>query len=663
MDYRTADLATRLMLARSTDTSAEVLTQMAGDEEKSVREAITLNPNTPEKSLRKLGEEFPDALVENPIFGRQLIADPESSFVLLAMALSRDTSAKALKKCAQSTEREILIAVAKNENTPLSVLEHLVSDPPVLAGYDYAEPEDYTQIFQAIAQNPNTPSNLLSQISEQWRLASKEIAQNPRTPVNILEKFAGWKNYEVHMALAHNPATPSSIIEKLLLESADSIREIAKHHPNRPTNADEIICFIEERSGVSIDLLNRLAAHPLSHIRLKVTKHENASTALLEKLVQDPAADVVLAAAHHSEASTAVVEMFAKFLVAQISARCRERGKYEQEVSELIDHPKVTEAALDTLISIAYDSNKGHYLSFQPEEKLAKLETTPAAILTIIHQNSKSPLTRLLLAQNPATPEGIVNSIFVDVYSHFQRYQSDRSGRYYWQYLSTMVEILHQVIQHQNLSEKLLDIAITSADLRLSAFKSPNLSEAMMRQILASPEDPQRSALAGNPNLPADIQQCLANDRSVEVRTSLAKNPTVATPLLEELSRDSILSVRTGLAFNDRVPSRLIDPEVVMPELTQISVQARQQLAKNENASNELLLRLAADEDVTVRVEIATRQNLTAEIVQKLAETSLAQLVAESSPSEGETVLALGLAAHPAMPEQMCSQIIQRLYG
>jgi Leucine rich repeat variant len=186
------DLAARLARANAEDIPAPVLKQLVQDENDGVRRAVAGNPNTPATSLKQLAmdidpevrlavasnpnttedvllmlrEEFPDAIIENPIFNILRLEKPESKLVRLCLAGSLTTSAETLAILAQISDEEILCAVAENPNTPVAVLEQLIKSPPPFWNYD--DPHGlmyiYDRISASVAKNPNIPAPLLTHI-------------------------------------------------------------------------------------------------------------------------------------------------------------------------------------------------------------------------------------------------------------------------------------------------------------------------------------------------------------------------------------------------------------------------------------------------------------------------------------------------------------------
>ena len=61
------------LVAANPSCSAELLLELSRREEKAVRKACTSHANTPVEALLKLGAEFPEQLLENPVFDLLLL--------------------------------------------------------------------------------------------------------------------------------------------------------------------------------------------------------------------------------------------------------------------------------------------------------------------------------------------------------------------------------------------------------------------------------------------------------------------------------------------------------------------------------------------------------------------------------------------------------------
>jgi hypothetical protein len=103
-EYSHPDPKVRVVVASDDNAPAGVLEKLSQDPDSEVRRAVAGNPNTPIEILENLGEQFPEAVTDNPIFNLLLLENPDGEFVRLSLARS----------CA--TFEDILYAIAFNKS-------------------------------------------------------------------------------------------------------------------------------------------------------------------------------------------------------------------------------------------------------------------------------------------------------------------------------------------------------------------------------------------------------------------------------------------------------------------------------------------------------------------------------------------------------------------
>lgn len=70
------DIERARQLAKDETTAPEILQELATSEDYLTRQSVAANPNTPTEILLKLGVEFPEELLNNPIFDLLLLENP-----------------------------------------------------------------------------------------------------------------------------------------------------------------------------------------------------------------------------------------------------------------------------------------------------------------------------------------------------------------------------------------------------------------------------------------------------------------------------------------------------------------------------------------------------------------------------------------------------------
>lgn len=462
-DHCNAARKARLAIAKNDRTSPDLLAQLAVDKDAEIRQAVASNPNTPQDILLKLGKEFPEALVANPIFNILLLENPESQFYRLSLARSSTTSVEILENLAQLPDEEILCAIALNPNTPVAILKQLVQNPPQI--YDYEDPDgtEFERLFACVAKNPNTPESILIQLAERAGSNVKyALAENPHTPVAILEKFADWRNFTMHQALVRNPNAPTAVLEKLAGEQSKEIRELVKAHSNASEMAIAIIEFVKDKYGAPIHILEKLATHSSPHVRRLVAACSDTPSHVLELLILDSEEDLPLQIAEHRNASATVLECVTKWLVKKYQKAASQQAlrSYQAAAETFIKRSNYTDETLEMLFAIA-DVNFVH--------NIARLDTTPPNVLLKLTQYERRYQDNNLrgcLARNPNTPaealEIMLSKLDKEQYSN---------------------QVYLAIVAHPNTPAQLLEEFAMHPILRRAVSQNPSVPGELLRQL------------------------------------------------------------------------------------------------------------------------------------------------------------------------------------
>ena len=222
-NYNNQKLEVRKQFAKAEDTAPDILTTLSNDSDAKVRLLVASNPNTPVNVLQKLGEEFPDAITDNPIFNLLLLENLDTYFVKLSLARSFTTSEETLTRLANAryySEEPIVRAVANNPSTPISVLEKLATWFPEIE--ENSEETDGDRVHEAVASNPNTPVRILEKLAQHRSpYVREQLANNPNTSAFILEELVNnrtriWRYSNILLAVVNNPNTPLSTVKSSL---------------------------------------------------------------------------------------------------------------------------------------------------------------------------------------------------------------------------------------------------------------------------------------------------------------------------------------------------------------------------------------------------------------------------------------------------------------
>ncbi|MEW6491455.1 MAG: hypothetical protein AB1589_02730 [Cyanobacteriota bacterium] len=225
------DKSIREFVASNPNTPVQLLKQLAQDKDIDVRRCVARNPNTPLKLLQQLTQD-------------------EDNYVRLCIACKPDLPVQILKLL--KLDHNILVDVASNPNTPVQVLEQLAqhdnysfvrmyvaSNPntPVQVLEQLAEDDKYHFVRMCVACNPNTPFKFLEQlVQDEDKRVRRFVAKNPNIPVQLLDYLIQSDYHNVRHSAARNPNTPLKLLEQLMQDEDKYVRSFAARNPNNPIN-------------------------------------------------------------------------------------------------------------------------------------------------------------------------------------------------------------------------------------------------------------------------------------------------------------------------------------------------------------------------------------------------------------------------------------------
>ena len=235
---RDPDRDVRQEVAKNRKTPPETLTFLAGGKDSFVRNLVADNENIPPKTLTFLARD-PDTEVRQAV-ARNLNTPPEALIALardenydvrINVAGNRKTPPEtlaALAALSKSKETTILYTIAKNPNTPTKTLAAL------------AKSKDKNVVY-AVAQNPNTPTKTLAAftaLTGDVNLAiRRNTARNPNLPTELFTTLAGDRDKYIRGNVAENKKTPPRLLAFLAGDPDNDVRLAVAGNPNTPPEA------------------------------------------------------------------------------------------------------------------------------------------------------------------------------------------------------------------------------------------------------------------------------------------------------------------------------------------------------------------------------------------------------------------------------------------
>jgi hypothetical protein len=256
--------------------------------------AITANPNTPTSLLWKLGKDFPQALVENPVFNYLEKEFKHHKFESIAGTINSLLQLTpipewVLNRVLESTT--LRIQLAKHETTPVDYLELLSIDGQALVRASVAS------CLNVLNMSPISLENLARDRSKEVRI---NLADNTSTPANCLEILTQDNESEVIWFVARNENTPIHCLEIMLDQNSKNDEIIEGLTLNRSSSADLLLSIYDrchDSWGVRRNLadnertpqclLETLSLDPSESIRQRVATNRNTPKAILSNLIED----------------------------------------------------------------------------------------------------------------------------------------------------------------------------------------------------------------------------------------------------------------------------------------------------------------------------------------------------------------------------------------
>jgi len=188
-----------LETAANENTPADILRELALNEDSLVRQKVAMNPNTPTEVLLDLGAEFPNELMDNIVF---------HLFVLEKPNLAEEIPIKTLVSIIE-TKRKI----------PVSFIDRLAK--PWKSRHYWGNRE----LGKSIILHPQTPINVLELLYKSSRWFGRYIARNPNLKAEYLEKLARDRDYKVRYYVAKHPNTSGKTLDLLVKDARLKLAE------------------------------------------------------------------------------------------------------------------------------------------------------------------------------------------------------------------------------------------------------------------------------------------------------------------------------------------------------------------------------------------------------------------------------------------------------
>lgn len=238
--------ASAAQMASNPDTGPQLLRQIAAQTDWELRRLVASNPNTPTDILWQLGIDFPEAILDNPIFKLLQLEQ-----LHLAAEIPHTT----------------LTSLLQCERVPRNFMEYAVSQ------------QDYS-LWLAVAYNPHAPSTILKNLAQKSRHQDREliraVAAHPHTPIDLLAQIVDIGS-NVAQIVAENAHTPIAVLEKILAKygqtNDDIFTTLVALHPQIETQQLMQMCLAPNRSAAqSLSLAKQITTQSHQLVELAQTQ-------------------------------------------------------------------------------------------------------------------------------------------------------------------------------------------------------------------------------------------------------------------------------------------------------------------------------------------------------------------------------------------------------
>ncbi|WP_309730467.1 hypothetical protein [Chamaesiphon sp. OTE_75_metabat_556] len=279
-----AQMTSMVQAASDPTTSPQLLRQIATQTDWQLRQLVASNPNTPTDTLWQLGIDFPEAILNNPVFEllqlEQLDLVATIPHPTLTSLLQCDrVPTRFMEYAVSRQDYSLWLAVAYNPHTPSAILENLAQK---------SRRQD-RELIRAVAAHPQTPVHLLAEIVDIGEGIARIVAENAQTPISVLKqilrKYAHPHDPTFTTLVALHPQLNPCLLMQMYLAPSDAAAQslwLAKQIDTPPAQ------------------LMQLADTDWSVLRLAVVRHPHTPSQTIDLLWQqlqlqiDPHAPSVL---------------------------------------------------------------------------------------------------------------------------------------------------------------------------------------------------------------------------------------------------------------------------------------------------------------------------------------------------------------------------------
>ena len=616
------DIKLSRAVAKNSTTPPDILKTLGESGDEATRKSIAGNPNSPTDTLTRLATQFPEEVIQNPVFDLLLLENPnllsEIPLASLRSLLKRQSIPIAfLSWAAKHEDVGVQLAVALNPLTPAKAVKGLVMSPypNVRAAAEqhinYAEADDDFDWQRAFWEGIGTDDlvqkkenieplltrdlidpRVFPELSKEFRL---ELASGKNTNLGVLKRFCQDPSEDVRSALLENPSLTPEILQALEADPSQTIREQVANHDQtyrHPDSENEFIRAHIARITTDQSVLERLSAdwhwrvreaaaeNPALNLRVdsvneyarrKLAHHPTLSESQIRSLAVDPDMGVQKAIAQHPSLPSDLAVEFAK------------RADKDLRLAAA-QHPSLP---IEWCQRLAFDED------WQIRQAVIYRDSLQPSLIRQMAYDPDSDVRRAV-AMNPQLPLRELQMLDKDDQSSVRAAALFNPSRPFNE------KILHDLLRKDTSS-------IVSGITDGLKYRQ-NIPVSLIRQLATNSDWRIRQGIASLPTTPVDVLQILLNDTDSDVQQAVLSNPSCPGGVVK------------GIPIG-----RASDPETSSDELLELSKskdwRVRQAVAANPKAPLEALKKLSLDTDHDIQIAVAENPKTDAESLAKLVNT------------------------------------------
>ncbi|AFY80668.1 hypothetical protein Oscil6304_0936 [Oscillatoria acuminata PCC 6304] len=554
-----------LRIAANPQTPSDSLRDLSYSSDRLIRKTVAGNPNTPRDILFKLGEEFPDALINNPVWELLFLEDP---------SLTRDL--------------------------PLSVQHHLLyqEDVPYYLMELMATAGDF-HVGLGLARHPKTPYTILQELFKQGQNPLREAVQLHikwlETPQESLEEI-------ITAVLEHRSSQNSTKITLMsLVETGLFFDLMGRGNPGNNQEINEV-----SHPSLWIQGLKNLRTQKIKEQEIfqdKGLSKNKILENLLSQLSQDYHPTLKKYFSGNSQAYSAIFpDIFlletssknpspAPPKIPSLASRWLQKFNFIPFILESIAGSFYTPHWLLSLLA----KSRFNFISFILES-IAGSFYTPHWLLSLL-ANGNLSLRRKVLT-NPNLPGSILEKLAMD----------------------NNVLVQRDVAKHPNTPASALEVLawVPDSQVRSDVAKHLNTGLFDLLTLAIDPVMKVRREIAKNPRTPTLALELLAMDDNIRVRVEVVKHCNVPLSYLESLVNDYNFYIKTGVPVVVEPTQMTI--EWLKPIIREENFEVKNKIFSIFQIPLSWLEKLATDPDSRVRQGIANYRYLPSFLVHQLTQ-------------------------------------------